>query len=273
MPRVVEGLQHFSSGLPSGSPVRPLRILSICTGSLAEAWIMKALGIPVTYNCADRKRISHEFVLANFGDIVTHFWTKMEEVESGNRCSLCPGQCTADFQQERPDLLTEGAPCQALSDYRVKDGQTARTSADPMDHPDFECQFSKTEAMLRRTRPLGALFEQVETFMTKSPHPGAPTFLKQFVAMLREFYTGVCAILLRADSFAKDAAPRRRVYVAAFSEELGGQRSADTWGQMMLDGKRYCKLGQETAPVFLIGGVLTREVLKRRQQAIEDCFL
>jgi len=222
--------------------------------------------------CAEKKKYAREFIVANFGDRVSHFWKDMDLVQSRGRCELCTGPCSADFQKQRPDLLAEGAPCQALTNFRVKDGQTPRTAKTPELHPDFECQFSKTEEVIKKTRPLGCIFEQIVAFMQKGRVTGY-SFLQEFTDMLRKYYSGVVAILIRADLFVSDVGPCERIYICAMSEELGGADAAQLWGQMMADGKRYCDLSTKNSGLRLVGDVMTRDFFKVRRESIEDSQL
>eukprot|EP00959_Pyramimonas_sp_CCMP1952_P197241 4124866-Pyramimonas_sp.AAC.1 len=46
-------LLHYRSALPKCA--RPVRILSMCSGTLGEVFIARAFGMPVQYEASDRK--------------------------------------------------------------------------------------------------------------------------------------------------------------------------------------------------------------------------
>ncbi|CAK9110160.1 unnamed protein product [Durusdinium trenchii] len=139
----------------------PIKVLSGCTGMLAEGWVCKLLGIPVeSYNCSDPKPESYSIVNLNFGPQVASFHKTLQE-----QISRLVEPCHSDSQEaadakhlENPDLAVAGTPCQPFSRQRSK--RSADNSV--RSHSKFSTTFVDLLDWLRAFEPKCGAFEQVE---------------------------------------------------------------------------------------------------------------
>eukprot|EP00969_Alexandrium_andersonii_P079578 3508731-Alexandrium_andersonii.AAC.1 len=74
---------------------------------------------------------------------------------------------------------------------------------------------------------MAAIFEQVLGFAHKGS--GGVSYLDQFCTMLRKHFDGVKAVHLNSNIWI-EGVTRNRVYVCAFTQEMGGQAAATAWG-------------------------------------------
>ncbi|CAE7837858.1 unnamed protein product [Symbiodinium sp. CCMP2592] len=138
----------------------PVRLLSACTGSFAEAAAFKELDIPfLSMGCSEPNKHFRDFVLANYSTL--HFHATMEDQLAGAPCLLHGREeaCAVDAC----DYLVLGTPCNPFSTQRLKrfcDGSIKG-------HALSQCTFASAISMLKRFEPPTATMEQTEGFMMR----------------------------------------------------------------------------------------------------------
>lgn len=231
---------HVRADLPCQSK-RPLKVLSMCSGTLGEVSACRALSIPVVYEGSDTKQSACTFVMNNYSSVVEHFYNDSAALASGRGQCLKHGtECQTSFEG-RPDVLTAGTPCQPFSHFRQRAGpHGSRMSSTARGHPDFQITFGMVEDVVRARRPLTCIFEQVSGF-NQQEHGEQETYLKQFTDMLMRYYGGVRAVRMDASTWAAGLS-RQRIYIAAFDDTAGGARAAAKWASRMQEIHNFRKV-------------------------------
>jgi hypothetical protein len=208
--------------------VRPIRVLSCCSGVLTEAFAAAALGIKISVVVCDSDAACRNFSRQAHGHELLHYFPSMACLEGdviGGDCSVHSQYCTtaaADGEASSFDLLIAGPPCQPYS-------KLSGSKAPPETHPLFSSLFTpecddglgvssgSLLAVIRKHRPKFGIVEQVAgfsstfkgRFLTRSP-------LLQFVDCLKEivsedgsqFYGGFEAFQLDAGPWIEMSRPR-----------------------------------------------------------------
>jgi hypothetical protein len=160
----------------------------------SEGFVYKALGIATeAATCCDPKPASQTFVRDNHS--VGHFFAKMSNsTERSGFCYMHKQLCEMADGLHGVDLVTMGTPCQPFTDFRIRNGNTARTKA-------LRSTRSMTQVpkLLRERCPRAGIFEQVSTFAEPDENGNIP--LNKFVKMLSEFFDSIRVFKLNANDW------------------------------------------------------------------------
>ncbi|CAE7750691.1 unnamed protein product [Symbiodinium sp. CCMP2456] len=155
-------LKQHTEALGFSVPERlePLRLLSACSGSCAEAVAFKELGIP--FVCVGTSEINEDFrkfQLANTPQIQHQHMSLGDQLE-GKSCALHPqSQCCCVAPS--PECLVLGAPCNPFSVMRAK--RFHENSV--MQHRQTGLSFDGALDLLKKFRPVTMIVETTDGFL------------------------------------------------------------------------------------------------------------
>lgn len=165
------------------SSFEPIKVLSGCTGMLAEGWVCKLLGIPVeSFSCSDPKSDSFQICDANFGQKIHQWHPDLREQMSHQErpCNSDSQQaCEAGMFEDVP-LACIGTPCQPFSRQRTK--RSAENSV--RSHSKFETTMTELSDWLQTFEPRCAICEQVEGIAMPESKSCRTTPLERLIEML-----------------------------------------------------------------------------------------
>ncbi|CAE7612088.1 unnamed protein product [Symbiodinium necroappetens] len=139
----------------------PIKIMSSCSGSFAEGFVMKALNIEMDImSVAESDESYRSFISANHNDGggIKHMFKSMEDQMSGHGCLLHSGQ---QCHVEQPDLGVLGTPCNPFSRYR----HDRYHAGSVMSHSQLPLTMERALEWLLLFQPATVVLEQVEGFM------------------------------------------------------------------------------------------------------------
>ena len=209
-----------------------------------------AASIDAVYEASDTKPYATSFALGNRPGKIDHL---LDDANSSiSRSGLCKqhGRTCCAFAG-RPDVPSAGSPCQSSSRRRRFSGAEGTSIASTIaGHPLYKVTFDSVPQMLEQRRPLGCVFEQVLAFSKTDACAGrSPLF--DFVSILSRFYLAVKVVKLNVALWAADCR-RQRYFIAASSQEIGGQTAAEAWARRIDLALRF----RQSAPTPIFGGAL-----------------
>jgi len=218
-------LDSLADNIDSSRATRRFNVHSVCSGVGAELFAIKALGIQTArVPVCDIKKHARDFMSQNHGDLISSCSESMAAYVG------------AVAGRPPPDCLVGGPPCQPYTEARsgrFSDDQGPATHHlyDAIFGMDGETPGGSYFECLNRTRPLGAIMEQVRGFTRKARAADQSEF-ERFRSMLereirvpdgessKPHFTAVKAFIVNANTWLEMDRPR--VMVIVLSDALGG---------------------------------------------------
>jgi hypothetical protein len=164
--------------------LRPLRLLSVCSGFGCDVLGLRCLGFDFTVNSASDPKISSHILLQQQNAFIEHLYGSMREQALRQGCTWHGRACRAVAKST--DCLVGGPPCQPFSDAR----NGRYTSSRPEDHESYATLFGQgpgADSYLHSVaehQPLGIILEEVVGF-SKKPEDEHSSHLDRFIEQLK----------------------------------------------------------------------------------------